>query len=71
MSALRYSFTPRSKARIVHRLFDKKLWVETTDEKLIVDATTGATLQRGWTSYPTYVVDDWVLYSDSHAERTA
>ena len=46
------------------RLFDKKLWVETTDEKLVLDATNGSTLERGWTSYPTYEVDDWVLYSD-------
>jgi hypothetical protein len=30
---------------------------------------TGATLERGWTSYPMAVVDDWVQYSDGEAKR--
>jgi len=48
----------------VTQLFNKQLFVETTNEKLVVDAATGATVSRGWTSYPVDVADDWVLYSD-------
>ncbi len=48
----------------ISRLFDKKLWVQTTNEKLVLDATNGNTVERGWSSYPTYLVDGWVLYTD-------
>jgi hypothetical protein len=44
--------------------FNKQLWVKTTDEQLVVDAATGQTVSRGWTTYPQQVADDWVLYSD-------
>jgi hypothetical protein len=44
--------------------FNKQLWVKTTDEHLVVDAATGQTASRGWTTYPAQVADDWVLYSD-------
>jgi hypothetical protein len=44
--------------------FNNQLWVKTTDEQLVVDATTGQTVSRGWTTYPQQVADDWVLYSD-------
>lgn len=49
---------------MVKQLFNKQLFVETTDEKLVVDASTGATLSRGWTAYPVEMADDWVLDSD-------
>lgn len=49
--------------------FDKQLWVKTTDEHLVVDAATGETASRGWTTYPQQVADDWVLYSDGKFTR--
>ena len=45
-------------------LLDKKLYVKTTDEKLLLDATNGETISRGWQSYPVAVSDSWGLYSD-------
>lgn len=59
---------PRDKAAAlnfrVRSLFNKQLFVETTDEKLVVDATNGSTISRGWQSMPVAVADSWVLYSD-------
>jgi hypothetical protein len=49
--------------------FNKQLWVKTTDEHLVVDAATGQTASRGWTTYPQQVADDWVLYSDGKFTR--
>jgi hypothetical protein len=49
--------------------FNKQLWVKTTDEHLVVDAATGQTVSRGWTTYPEQVADDWVLYSDGKFTR--
>jgi hypothetical protein len=49
--------------------FNKQLWVKTTDEHLVVNAETGQTASRGWTTYPQQVADDWVLYSDGKFTR--
>lgn len=54
--------------RVVN-LFDKQLFVETTDEKLVVDATNGQTVSKDWGAIPTAVADSWVLYSDGKFVR--
>lgn len=54
----------------VTSLLDKKLWAKTTSENLVLDAMNGKTLERGWTTFPAVVVDDWVLYSDGRLVPT-
>jgi hypothetical protein len=49
--------------------YNRQLWVKTTDEQLVVDAATGQTVSRGWTTYPQQIADDWVLYSDGKFAR--
>ena len=48
----------------VQALLDDKIWVTTTDQKLVLSARTGDIVESGWTGYPLVANDSGVVYSD-------
>ena len=48
----------------VQALLDDKIWVTTTDQKLVLSARTGDVVESGWTGYPLVANDSGVMYSD-------
>ena len=48
----------------VQALLDDKIWVSTTDQKLVLSARTGEVVESGWTGYPLVANDSGVVYSD-------
>jgi hypothetical protein len=44
-------------------LFHRQLWVETSDERLLLDPDNGNIISKNWVSYPQATVADWVLDS--------
>lgn len=49
--------------------FNGLLYVTTTAEHLVIDAHTGATVSKGWTSTPIGYVEGWSIYSDGRMEK--
>ena len=40
---------------------NSKIWATTTDEHVVLDASTGKTLETGWTTYPAAAGPGWML----------